>query len=385
MSIIRLDDVSMVYPFQKVTGLLDRKKKQKLLEQQKAMPYTSNEGVVALQHFSVTFKQGEFVAILGPSGSGKTTLLRIIAGLERPPLGTVYFDDKDLNEIDIDERDVAMVFQNYSLYPNQTVYKNIAFPLEVKHVPREEIEKEVDKIAAMMGLKDKLEKLPEELSGGEKQRVAIARAMVKDPKVLLLDEPFSNLDPIMRRRLRNMLRKAHENYDTTFIYVTHDQYDALSLAERIIILKDGITQMDDSTASVYNYPINRFCGEFLGSPTMNIFEDIKVEKDNSYHLFENKYQLTPSQKKNLKKKDRIDVGIRGVNIKIEKEGVEAVVEYTEIIEADLIIHLMIDDKKCIVVEKMNDSDSFRYVRGDKVKIRFDQESFHLFDEDGNRI
>ena len=385
MSVIRLDDVSMVYPFQKVSGIFDRKRQQKLLEQQKAMPYTSNEGVVALQHFSATFRQGEFVAVLGPSGSGKTTLLRIIAGLERPPLGTVYFDDVDLNEIDIDDRDIGFVFQNYSLYPNQTVYKNIAFPLEVKHIPRETIEKEVNKIVKLMGLKDKLDTLPEDLSGGEKQRVAIARAMVKNPKVLMLDEPFSNLDPIMRRRLRNMLRKAHEDYDTTFIYVTHDQYDALSLAERIIILKDGITQMDDSTANVYNYPVNRFCGEFLGSPTMNIFEDVRVEKDNSFDLFGNRYQLTSSQKKNLKKKNMIDVGIRGVNITIEKEGVEAVVEYTEVIEADLIIHLLIDDKKCIVVEKINDTDSFRFVKGDKVKIKFDQDRFHLFDKEGNRI
>ena len=385
MSVIRLDDVSMVYPFQKVSGIFDRKRQQKLLEQQKAMPYTSNEGVVALQHFSATFRQGEFVAVLGPSGSGKTTLLRIIAGLERPPLGTVYFDDVDLNEIDIDDRDIGFVFQNYSLYPNQTVYKNIAFPLEVKHIPRETIEKEVNKIVKLMGLKDKLDTLPEDLSGGEKQRVAIARAMVKNPKVLLLDEPFSNLDPIMRRRLRNMLRKAHEDYDTTFIYVTHDQYDALSLAERIIILKDGITQMDDSTANVYNYPVNRFCGEFLGSPTMNIFEDIRVEKDNSFDLFGNRYQLTSSQKKNLKKKNMIDVGIRGVNITVEKEGVEAVIEYTEVIEADLIIHLLIDDKRCIVVKKINDTDSFRFVKGDEVKIKFDQDRFHLFDKDGNRI
>ena len=385
MSVIRVDDVSMVYPFHKVSGVFNRKKQQELLEKQKAMPYTSNEGVVALQHFSATFKQGEFVAVLGPSGSGKTTLLRIIAGLEKPPLGTVYVDDVDLNEIDIDERDIGMVFQNYSLYPNQTVYKNIAFPLEVKHIPRETIEKEVNKIAELMSLKDKLEKLPEELSGGEKQRVAIARAMVKNPKVLLLDEPFSNLDPIMKRRLRNQLRKAHESYDTTFIYVTHDQYDALSLAQRIIILKDGITQMDDSAANVYNYPINRFCGEFLGSPAMNIFENIKVEKDNSYDLFGNKHQLTPSQKKNLKKRNMIDVGIRGVNISVEKEGVEALIEYTEVIEADLIIHLLINDHKCIAVEKINNTDSFRYVRGDKVRIRFDEDKFHLFDEEGNRI
>ena len=385
MSIVRVDDVSMVYPFHKVSGVFNRKKQQRFLEKQQAMPYTSNEGVIALQHFSATFRQGEFVVILGPSGSGKTTLLRIIDGLEDPPLGTVYFDDTDLREIDINDRDIAMVFQNYSLYPNQTVYKNIAFPLEVKHIPRETIEKEVAKIAELMGLQNKLEKLPDELSGGEKQRVAIARAMVKNPKVLLLDEPFANLDPIMRRRLRNQLKKAHESYDTTFIYVTHDQYDALSLAERIIILKDGITQMDDKAADVYNYPANVFCAKFLGSPAMNVFEDIKVEKDNSYVLFGNKYQLSPAQKKNLKKKDRIQVGIRGVNISIEKEGVEAKIEYTEVIEADLIIHLDIDGEKCVVVEKADDADSFHYVKGDKVRLRFDQDRFHLFDEEGNRI
>ncbi|MBP5279912.1 MAG: ABC transporter ATP-binding protein, partial [Erysipelotrichaceae bacterium] len=169
MSIVRVDDVSMVYPFHKVSGVFNRKKQQRFLEKQQAMPYTSNEGVIALQHFSATFRQGEFVVILGPSGSGKTTLLRIIAGLEDPPLGTVYFDDTDLREIDIDDRDIAMVFHNYSLYPNQTVYKNIAFPLEVKHIPRETIEKEVAKIAELMGLQNKLEKLPDELSGGEKQ------------------------------------------------------------------------------------------------------------------------------------------------------------------------------------------------------------------------
>ena len=289
MALIRLDDVTMIYPFQKVTGLFDRKQKQKILDEQKNMPYTSNEGVIALQHFSASIEQGEFVAVLGPSGSGKTTLLRIIAGLEDPPLGEVYYNEKPLKEIDLEERDIAMVFQNYSLYPNQTVYQNIAFPLEVKHIPREQIKEEVEKIASLTGLDDKLEKLPEELSGGEKQRTAIARAMVKNPRVLLLDEPFSNLDPLMRKRMRNLLRKLHEEYDTGIIYVTHDQYDALSLAERIIILKDGIVQMDGSASEVYNRPINRFCGEFLGSPVMNIFEDVKVSRNSTFNIHIRRY------------------------------------------------------------------------------------------------
>ena len=173
MSRIELKDVSMVYPFQEVNGLFGRKKKEEILKKQKAMPYTSNEGVVALQHFSAVFHDGEFIAILGPSGSGKSTLLRIIAGLEEPPLGEVSYNDQNLHEIDIDERDIGMVFQTYSLYPNQSVYKNIAFPLEVKHLPREEVQKKVEEMAALVDLSDKLEKLPDELSGGEKQRVAI--------------------------------------------------------------------------------------------------------------------------------------------------------------------------------------------------------------------
>lgn len=384
MTDIRLEDVSMIYPFQKVEGLFFRKEQQKILKAQQAMPYTSNEGVIALQHFSAKIRQGEFVAILGPSGAGKTTLLRIIAGLERPPLGTVYFDETDLNEIDIDDRDIAMVFQNYSLYPKQTVYQNIAFPLEVKHLPREEIAKEVEKIAALTGLTDRLKKLPEDLSGGEKQRVAVARAMVKDPKVLLLDEPFANLDPLMKKRMRELLRKLHENYETTIIYVTHDQYDAMSLAERIIILKDGITQMDASAEEVYNRPANRFCGEFLGLPVMNIIEDVQVEKG-SFELFGERYALNASQKKKCRDGDLVDVGIRGTNIRIGNEGAKAMVEYSEIVEPDQIVHLILEGCRLTVVEKTSTSDNMTYLKGDSVMIRPDPDRIYLFDKDGNRI
>ena len=385
MKTVRLEDVSMVYPFLKVSGLFNRKKQKELLARQQAMPYTSNEGVIALQHFNGVFNKGEFVSILGPSGSGKSTLLRIIAGLEDPPLGKVYYDDLELKDIPIDERNVSMVFQNYSLYPNQSVYKNIAFPLEVKHIPREEIVEKVNRIAAIMGMEDKLEKLPDELSGGEKQRVAICRAMVKEPDLLLLDEPLSNLDPLIRKKIRNQLRKIHEQYDTTIIYVTHEQYDALSLSDRIIILKDGITQMDGTVSEVYNYPINRFCGEFVGFPTMNFFEDIEVNKDGPYEFFETEYKLTSAQLKNLKKEKMIDVGIRGVDIQITNSGTAAVIEYVEMIEADLIIHAEAEGKKITIVEKMNDNQELRYFKGQEVKLSFDQKHFHIFDKQGNRI
>ena len=382
---IKLLDVTKIYPFQKVTGLFGRKQQELILKQQKSMPHLSNEGVIALQHFTTTIKDGEFVAVLGPSGSGKSTLLRVIAGLEYPSVGMVRFDDVDFNDVRAEDRDVAMVFQNYSLYPNQTVYKNIAFPLEVKHMPREDVEREVRQIAELMNLDDKLERLPQELSGGEKQRVAIARSLVKRPGVLLLDEPFSNLDPEMRAKLRVQLKKIHNVYKTTFIYVTHDQYDALYLADRIIILKDGITQMDDTAVNVYNYPVNRFCAEFIGTPLMNFFDDVKVEKDGSFEILGNRYQLSNQQRHKIRNNMMVDVGIRGTNISIGREGVSAKVVFTEVIESDLIIHLKAEEHEMVAVEKISNFDEVKYLPEQEVKITLDSEYFHVFDKEGNRV
>ncbi len=382
---ITLKDVTMIYPFQKVCGLFGRKQKQLILKQQQEMPYTSNEGVIALQHFDCVIEDGSFTVVLGPSGSGKSTLLRIVAGLERPVLGEVCFDDVLCNDVPAQERDVAMVFQNYSLYPNQTVYQNIAFPLEVKHIPREEIEAEVKKIAKMLRLDEKLNRLPQELSGGEKQRVAIARALIRKPSVILFDEPFSNLDVLMRKELRNELKQIHETCKTTFIYVTHDQYDALYLAERIVILKDGIKQMDASVSDVYNYPANRFCAQFIGSSTFNLFEDIPVGKDGRYKLFGQTYELTEKQQKRLGKAKTLDAGIRGTNLAVSDLGVDAIIEYTEMIEADLIVHAKAEEKEIILVEKMNGSNEMKYMRGQPIRIAFDPKYFHLFNQNGERI
>ncbi|MEE3408966.1 MAG: ABC transporter ATP-binding protein [Erysipelotrichaceae bacterium] len=383
MSRIELKDVSMVYPFQEVSGLLGRRKKEEILKKQKAMPYTSNEGVVALQHFSAVFHDGEFIAILGPSGSGKSTLLRIIAGLEEPPLGEVLYNDQNLHEIDIDERDIGMVFQTYSLYPNQSVYKNIAFPLEVKHLPREEVQKKVEEMAALVDLSDKLEKLPDELSGGEKQRVAIARALVKDPSVLLLDEPFSNLDVLVRAKLRKLLSRIHEVLHPTIIYVTHDQYDALALAERIVVLKDGITQMDDSVYNVYKTPKNRFVASFVGSPAMNFFDEITINKDGHFQILNQELSLNAQQKKQLNK-GKLTVGIRPIDLHLGRDGTSAIIDYTELANMDLLIHLDIDGKKLTALEKAKE-DQFRYFKGEEVKVSFEKEDLHLFNEEGERI
>ena len=383
MSRIELKDVSMVYPFQEVGGLFGRKRKEEILKKQKAMPYTSNEGVVALQHFSAVFHDGEFIAILGPSGSGKSTLLRIIAGLEEPPLGEVLYNNQNLHEIDIDERDIGMVFQTYSLYPNQSVYKNIAFPLEVKHLPREEVQKKVEEMAALVDLSDKLEKLPDELSGGEKQRVAIARALVKDPSVLLLDEPFSNLDVLVRAKLRKLLSRIHEVLHPTIIYVTHDQYDALALAERIVVLKDGITQMDDSVYNVYKTPKNRFVASFVGSPAMNFFDEITINKDGHFQILDQELSLNAQQKKQLNK-GKLTVGIRPIDLHLGRDGTSAIIDYTELANMDLLIHLDLDGRKLTALEKAKE-DQFRYFKGEEVKVSFEKQDLHFFNEEGNRI
>lgn len=381
---IRLEDVTMIYPFQKTGGLFHRKEKEKILKQQMEAPYTSNEGVIALQHFSTVINEGEFLVILGPSGSGKSTLLRIIAGLERQSLGDIYFNDENYNNVRAEDRDVAMVFQNYSLYPNQTVFKNIAFPLEVEHVPRAEIEEEVKKVALLLGLQNKLEKLPQDLSGGEKQRVAIARSLIKKPSVLLFDEPFSNLDVLLRRKLRNELKKIHREYKTTFVYVTHDQYDALSLADRIIILNDGIKQMDADIEEVYNRPQNLFCAKFISSNNLNVFEDVEIDKNGNVILFDHSFTLGTRERKALQKHRNVTLAVRGTNISIEKEGVEAIIDYVEMIEADLLIHTRIDDVPVIVMEKADGREG-RYMRGQTVHLCFDKEHFHFFDEEGERI
>jgi multiple sugar transport system ATP-binding protein len=278
-----------------------------------------------------------------------------------------------------------MVFQNYSLYPNQTVYQNIAFPLEVKHTPREEIEKEVYALADLLGMRPILNRYPKELSGGEKQRTSLARALIRRPSVLLLDEPFSNLDILLRRQLRKELKRIHEAYKTTFIYVTHYQTDALALADRIVVLKDGIIQMDDTAAAVYNQPVNRFVADFMGTPAFNFSGRIPVAKDGSFSAWGNELRLNAEQLHKLNGDRAVEAGIRGTNISISANGVPAVVSYVEQIEADLYIHLLLQGEELVAVEKIVSNDALKYNRGHKVYLTFDTDRIHLFDGEGKRL
>lgn len=381
---IKFKDVTMIYPFVAVNGIFNRKEKKEILQKQQAMPYTSNEGVVAVQHFNATIKSGELVVIVGPSGSGKTTILRMVAGLEQPSLGEIYFDNTLINDIKPEDRDVSMVFQNYSIYPNQSVYDNIAFPLRNQHLPREEVDEKVNFIVDLLKLNNKIDSFPEELSGGEKQRVAIARALVKKPKVLLMDEPFSNLDELIRINLRSEIKRIQKELGITIIYVTHDQRDALLLADRIIVMNNGIIEQNDTAINVYNYPNNLFCGQFVGYPTINTFKDIPV-KDGKFVFFGKEYRLSSYQIKQIGKDKSLILGIRPFNITISDAGIDAIINYTDIDGKDLLIHCDIEGQEIIIVEKNLNDEGFKYMNGQKVKLTIDENYFYIFGKDGKGI
>ena len=242
---------------------------------------TFNNNVKAVRDLSLTIPNGEFLVLLGPSGCGKTTLLRLISGLEKPTGGQVFFDGVDMTEYEPMKRNVAMVFQSYALYPHLTVYKNIAFPLKSKHMKADEIDRRVMAAAKALDIEYLLNRRPRVLSGGQRQRVALARAIVRDPAVFLLDEPLSNLDVKMRQELREVILGLHEKLGTTFIYVTHDQTEAMQMGSRIVVMNSGLIQQTGTPQEVYNYPASIFTGTFIGAPKMNLFASrLKaVEKD----------------------------------------------------------------------------------------------------------
>ena len=229
-------------------------------------------GVCAVDHVSLTLEDGHLTVLVGPSGCGKTTLLRIIAGLEEPTEGEVYIGDMVVNDVPPWDRNIAMVFQSYALYPHMSVFDNIAFPLQARKVPKEEIKKRVEQTASLLGLSELLQRKPRQLSGGQMQRVALGRAIVRKPEVFLMDEPLSNLDAKLRVQTRAELSKLHQRLETTFIYVTHDQMEAMTMGTRICVLRDGILQQVDTPQNLYQRPDNIFVAGFIGSPAMNFFD-----------------------------------------------------------------------------------------------------------------
>ena len=240
--------------------------------------------VVAVKNFSLDIKDGEFIILVGPSGCGKTTTLRTIAGLEEVTAGEIYIGERLVNDVPPKDRDIAMVFQNYALYPHMDVYRNMSFGLRLRKVPKHEIDRIVKQTAELLGIRELLDRKPKELSGGQRQRVALGRAIVRDPKVFLFDEPLSNLDAKLRIAMRAELLALHQRLKTTTIYVTHDQLEAMTMGDRIVVMNEGVIQQVDTPQNVYDHPVNRYVAGFIGSPSMNFIDCVVARKLSLIHI-----------------------------------------------------------------------------------------------------
>ncbi len=349
--------------------------------------------VVAVDHVTLTIRDGEFFCLLGPSGSGKTTLLRLIAGLEYPSEGEIYIDDRLVNDVHPKDRDVAMVFQNYALYPHMKVFDNIAFPLYMRKkklkLTKEDIRKKVIEVARLLKIEHLLDRKPSQLSGGEQQRVALARALVREPKVFLMDEPLSNLDAKLRLYMRTELRRLQESLGVTTIYVTHDQVEAMSMADRIAVMNKGRVQQVGTPEELYERPSNLFVAGFIGVPPMNFIECSIVEENNEYVL--NCRELKRKLDKDVALKilesgygPEVILGIRPEHLRISKEPVANAIEtevfLSEPLGSEVIVNVKVGDS----VVKVRAPPGTKYRIGEKVFLQVDWSKIHLFDKKTER-
>lgn len=349
-------------------------------------------GFKAVHNFNLDIADKEFIIFVGPSGCGKSTTLRMIAGLEDISSGTLEIDGRVVNDVEPKDRDIAMVFQNYALYPHMTVYDNMAFALKLRKVPKDEIDKAVREAAKVLGLESMLERKPKALSGGQRQRVAMGRAIVRNPKVFLMDEPLSNLDAKLRVQMRIEIAKLHERLGATIIYVTHDQTEAMTLGTRIVVMKDGIVQQVDTPKNLYNNPANLFVAGFIGSPQMN-FMDALVNKidDSNAELKVGNYTLSLPLDKASKlikggyDKKQIVLGVRPEDIHDSEifisnspsSVIEAEVKVYELLGAEVFLYC--DFEQTQITARVNPRTNLR--SGDKAVFALDLEKIHLFDKD----
>ena len=365
-------------------------------------------GVTAVSDFNLEIKDKEFLVLVGPSGCGKTTTLRMVAGLEEISEGELFIGDQLVNDVAPKDRKIAMVFQNYALYPHMTVFENMAFGLKLNKTPKEEIKRRVEEAARILDITHLLDRKPKALSGGQKQRVALGRAIVRNPKVFLLDEPLSNLDAKLRAAMRTELTKLHARVGTTFIYVTHDQVEAMTMATRIVVMKDGLIQQVDTPQNLYDSPCNLFVAGFIGTPQMNFINGTLNKKgEDLYFNFENVSLKVPAEKANNPAlKDYVDqevvLGLRPECIYDQAAQVEAhidasfeaYVDVTELMGAEIYLYLNVgkseegDGKIKIVNDGTNMiarvSSRSQSRAGDTIKVAFDMARCHIFDKDTER-
>ena len=331
-----------------------------------------------INRFNLKINDGEFIVLVGPSGCGKSTLLRMISGLESVDVGEIYLDSKLINNLIPSKREIAMVFQSYALYPHMDVFENMAFGLKMEKIPKNEINQKVNNAAATLQIEDLLKRKPKQLSGGQRQRVAIGRAITRNPKVFLFDEPLSNLDAALRSEMRVEISKLHKKLKTNIIYVTHDQIEAMTLADRIVVLNKGIIEQFGTPNEIYNDPNNIFVAEFIGSPKMNI---IKINKEqivhsNTIELFKNKITF-----ENFKFKDDIYLGIRPEDISIKDDReikLDVKVDLVENLGFEKIIYTKLSETQIIIK-------SSEEISNQPLKISFSKDKVLFFDINKNRI
>ena len=352
-------------------------------------------GFVAVKDFNLEIADKEFIIFVGPSGCGKSTTLRMIAGLEEISSGELYIADKLVNDVEPKDRDIAMVFQSYALYPHMTVYENMAFGLKLRKVPKAEIDKLVHEAAKILGIEQLLDRKPKALSGGQRQRVAMGRAIVRNPKVFLMDEPLSNLDAKLRVQMRIEIQKLHQRLQATIIYVTHDQTEAMTLGTRIVVLKDGIIQQVDTPQNLYDYPNNVFVAGFIGSPQMNLLEARVVQSGSEVVLMfgSNSVKLPEAKAAKLIEYGYVDktviIGIRPEDLKDDEKYIaanpDAVIEATirvyELLGAEVFLYFDIDNVNCTT--RVSPRTTAR--PGDTIKLAIDMEKLHVFDKDTEEI
>ena len=351
-------------------------------------------GVTAVSDFNLEVKDKEFLVLVGPSGCGKTTTLRMIAGLEEISEGELFIGDRLVNDVAPKDRKIAMVFQNYALYPHMSVYENMAFGLKLNKTPKEEIKRRVEEAARILDITHLLDRKPKALSGGQKQRVALGRAIVRNPMVFLLDEPLSNLDAKLRATMRTELTKLHNRVGTTFVYVTHDQVEAMTMATRIVVMKDGLIQQVDTPQNLYDSPVNIFVAGFIGTPQMNFINGTLEKKgDDVFFNFENNAIKLPADKANNPALQdyigkEVVAGLRPECIHDEPmqlaaladSTVDAFVDVTELMGAEIYLYLNIGETNLIA--RVSSRSASR--AGDTIKVAFDTSRLHIFDKDTER-
>ena len=350
---------------------------------------------VAVQDFNLDIADKEFIVFVGPSGCGKSTTLRMIAGLEDISEGTVEIDGVVVNDLQPRDRDIAMVFQNYALYPHLTVFENMAFSLRLKHANQDEVYEKVTAAAEVLGITEYLTRKPRALSGGQRQRVAIGRAMVRDSKVFLMDEPLSNLDAKLRNQMRAEIILLRQKIDTTFIYVTHDQTEAMTLGDRIVIMKDGFIQQVGTPTEVFDMPLNLFVAEFIGAPKMNTFTTELVCEDGKYFVkpYGAKIEVTGKKAAMLAEKgvtsSEIILGVRPEHFKLTDENDPAAVACTitvnEMMGSELHLHALTENGEKLIVRiptvSLDDDVRHGMVYGKKIYVTFEGKVMHFFDKE----